>query len=208
MACVDIGETEALECEQLAQPHCIFVGRAADIGGGAPLGADGRALADGEDDVGVAGVDGEQHGSPEEDVAGGNRPHPVSLRAGSARRFRRCLRTRRWPPHSQAGRGSFRPAPPRAQARPRGPARSLARARSHTISRRRSRGGRARPAARAALRPAPRSRSRGIRCLADDAARLMPMPMASRNGTVPRTRRFQQDAGDLAAARRGRRWAI
>jgi len=39
----------------------MFVGGAADLGDGAPLGAHRRAVIQREDDIGVAGVYGEQH---------------------------------------------------------------------------------------------------------------------------------------------------
>ena len=56
---------DALEREKLMQPHGIFVGGAACIGGDAPAGADhGRVAAlrhQREDDIGIAGVNGKQH---------------------------------------------------------------------------------------------------------------------------------------------------
>ena len=55
---------EAFELEQLVQPHRIFVGGAARIGGDPPARADLPAFVhQREDDVGVAGIDREQHGA-------------------------------------------------------------------------------------------------------------------------------------------------
>ena len=52
---------EAFELEQLVEPDRILVGGAPRIGGDPPAGADHAVLDQGEDEVGVAGVDGEQH---------------------------------------------------------------------------------------------------------------------------------------------------
>ena len=48
-------------CSNGWQQNGIFVGRARGFGDGAPFGADILAVMDGEDDVGIAGVDGEKH---------------------------------------------------------------------------------------------------------------------------------------------------
>ena len=54
---------EAFELEQLVEPHRIFVGGAARVGGDPPARADLPVIDQREDDIGVAGIDGEQHGS-------------------------------------------------------------------------------------------------------------------------------------------------
>src|SRR5882672_6290094 len=59
---IEIAEVQAFEFQKLRQPNAILVGGAACRGCGAPLRANGVALADREDDVGISGVDGEQHG--------------------------------------------------------------------------------------------------------------------------------------------------
>src|SRR6185312_1786933 len=58
---IQIGEGELFQCEQLAEPHRIFVGGARHLGHCPPLLAHFLAVIDGEDDIGVAGIDGEQH---------------------------------------------------------------------------------------------------------------------------------------------------
>ena len=51
----------ALKRQQLAQPDRIFVGGAARIGGDAPARLDLAPFDERKDDVGVAGIDREQH---------------------------------------------------------------------------------------------------------------------------------------------------
>ena len=67
---IEIGEAEPFQRQQRPQHHGIFVGGARRFGHGAPLAAHLLALADGEDDIGVAGVDREQ--ASEEHLAGGD----------------------------------------------------------------------------------------------------------------------------------------
>ena len=55
---------EALKLEQLVEPHRILVGGAAGIGGDAPARLDLAAVDQREDEVGVPGIDGEQHAAP------------------------------------------------------------------------------------------------------------------------------------------------
>ena len=59
---VDVGLGEAFEREQLVQPDRILIGGAPRIGRDPPARADDAVLDQREDEVGVAGVDGEQHG--------------------------------------------------------------------------------------------------------------------------------------------------
>ena len=59
---VDVAAAIAFELEQLVQPDRIFVGGAPRIGGDPPARRDLAALDQREDDVGVAGIDREQHG--------------------------------------------------------------------------------------------------------------------------------------------------
>ena len=93
---------------------------------------------DGEDDVGVAGVDGEQHGMTRRKFAGGDGAHAPDLRAGAARRFRRCLRTRRTL-SSFGSRARMRAPSPCARASHASRmARNPAPSRCHTISRSRA----------------------------------------------------------------------
>ena len=59
---LDIGLGIAFQREELMQPDCILVCRPPRIGRDPPAGADSAVLHEGEDKVGVPGVDGEQHG--------------------------------------------------------------------------------------------------------------------------------------------------
>ncbi len=59
---VEIAEAEALKLQELIEHHRIFVRGARGLRDRAPLGAGLRALADGEDDVVLPGVDSEEHG--------------------------------------------------------------------------------------------------------------------------------------------------
>ena len=156
----------------------------------------------GKDDIGVAGIDREQHRSgSEEHVAGGDmadlgRALAQNQRPAFVNAFEHAgnLLMR------SGGRGCACPDWLRAPARHRGSGRSLARARPHTISRNRSRGDAKFPAASVTGRQAPRSRWREIRCRAGWCARLMPMPMASHRGAAPAPlAEFQKNAGDLLA---------
>ena len=71
---------QAFELEQLMEPDRIFVGRPARVGRDPPARADVAAVDQGEDEVGIAGIDGEQHGrvpslaaaASQLDVAGAN----------------------------------------------------------------------------------------------------------------------------------------
>ena len=77
---VDVVLGEALEREQLVQPDRIFVGGAARIGRDPPAGADHPVLDQREDEIGIAGVDGEQHGRfLGADRADGERRRRISL---------------------------------------------------------------------------------------------------------------------------------
>src|SRR6185437_13016191 len=58
---VDIGEAKARERDQRLEQDGVFIGRARGFGDGAPFGAHFLAVINREDDVGVTGVDGEQH---------------------------------------------------------------------------------------------------------------------------------------------------
>ena len=62
----------AFQREQLAEPHRIFVARAARIGCDAPAALDRPPVEQREDHVRVPGIDGKQHESPsdQEDIAG------------------------------------------------------------------------------------------------------------------------------------------
>ena len=59
---LDVGLGEAFEREQLVQPDRILIGGPPRIGRDPPARADHAVLDQSEDQVGVAGVDGEQHG--------------------------------------------------------------------------------------------------------------------------------------------------
>ena len=58
---VDVALRAAFELEQLVQPDRILVGGAARVGRDPPARLDLAALDQREDEVGVAGIDGEQH---------------------------------------------------------------------------------------------------------------------------------------------------
>ena len=57
-----MGTLHALQLHQLVQPDGIFIGGALAIGGDPPAPFDLVAVADGKDDIGVANINGEQHG--------------------------------------------------------------------------------------------------------------------------------------------------
>ena len=61
---VDIAARQPAERHQLGQPHRIFVGGALWVGRRPPRRAQLVAGIDGKDDVGVSGIDGEQHLQP------------------------------------------------------------------------------------------------------------------------------------------------
>ena len=63
MIALDLLGREALEVHELGEPGIVFVGRPALFGRGAELRDDAVAVIDGENDVGVAGVDREKHGA-------------------------------------------------------------------------------------------------------------------------------------------------
>ena len=55
---------EPLDGQELHQPDRIFITRTARIGSDAPARLDGEAVKQRENDIGVADIDGEQHGFP------------------------------------------------------------------------------------------------------------------------------------------------
>jgi hypothetical protein len=57
-----IGASIALKFQQLMEPDRILIRRPPRIGRDPPTGADCLVLDEREDEVGVAGIDGEQHG--------------------------------------------------------------------------------------------------------------------------------------------------
>ena len=82
---MDVGELQALDAEKLLEQDRVFVSGARGLGHRAPLRAERRSVVDGEDDVGVAGVDGEQHDLAEIDFAGGDGAHAALLLAQEQR---------------------------------------------------------------------------------------------------------------------------
>ena len=58
---LDVGSAKAFELEQLVQPDRILIGGAPRIGRDPPARLDLAVLDQREDEIGVAGVDGEQH---------------------------------------------------------------------------------------------------------------------------------------------------
>src|SRR4029077_15853558 len=58
---IKIGKAQMLQREHFLEPGSVFIRGAAGLGRPAPLGADCIALADREDDIGISGIDREEH---------------------------------------------------------------------------------------------------------------------------------------------------
>ena len=144
MARVDVGEAQSLQLQQRLQQNGILIRRARCLGYRAPLGADFLAVVHGENDVGVAGVDGEKHGEPyakNTSPAGIARMRPCAFAQDQSAAFVYSFEHAGRLLVRQAAPGCARQALPRAPARRRGSQKTLRRARPHTIWRSGPRGG-------------------------------------------------------------------
>ena len=91
---VDVRKAQRLHREELIQPDAVFVGRAAGVGGRAPLGGPRLPVVHGEEGVGVALLDSEEHqpvswgahgGFGKEHVSGGDAPDAAVRQAQTQR---------------------------------------------------------------------------------------------------------------------------